>query len=522
MKSKKSLIISPKDTFSDIIYQLKSYASKNKKTAVYLPDSIYLLYNPVNRQLFSNTVQQLSDKYDINLYSTDKNLIEFMKASDIKIIYTDNIATEEEEELNFTTEDLYTDFLAYKQAIQDNSNIHHSVPSEPLFEANSPNFSNQQPALSSKSNDEKPISKIIVYFSIFLGIVFASVLSLIFIPKADIKIKTNAEFLAKDFEITFDPNITDISLENKTIPSIINTISASVDGTYEATGSQVGGNKAEGKITIINKTSTSQQLVANTRFRSDKNKQFRLTESITVPANSSVEGIIRADAIGSDYNIPAGKLTIPGLEDTPTKFASIYGELKEDLKNGATEDGTVVTDQDLDKARVDLQKKLNEVVNTQVSEKDGLKSLAIQSQLNEIKYEGLPKSGDRVRSFNVKANSSLDGVFYKTEDLDKLIKSLLETQVLESQELNNVNIKFDKQQDFPNKQAVKVRVYANYNVNTKFDKQELANKIKLKTITQAKNYLQELDTIDSVEVKLTPGFSPILPVLSSRINIIIE
>jgi hypothetical protein len=521
MKSIKSLILSTKDSLSDIIYQIKSYAKKHKKIAIYIPDSMYLLYNPVNRELFSSAIKQLSEIAEISSYSTDRNLIELIKLSTININFVEAISAEEDIIPIMTSEnEPYTDFLAYKQAIQDSSSLPHNPQSEPLFQASNDNIS---PKISkSNPNSEKPISKGILYLGVVLGIVFASIISLILIPKADIKIKNNFEALNKDFEITFDPNITDISSENRTIPSMINTISASVDGTYEATGSQVGGTKAEGKITIVNKTSISQQLVANTRFRSDQNKQFRLTDSVTVPANSSIEATIRADAVGTDYNIPAGKLTIPGLEDNPSQFASIYGELKEALKNGATEDGTVVTDQDLDKARIDLQKKLTEVVNTQVSEKDGLKSLAIQSKLNDIKYEGLPNAGDRVSSFNVKANSSLDGVFYKTEDLDKLIQSLLETQVLDSQELNNVNIKFDKQQEFPNKQAVKVRVYVNYNVNTKFEKQELANKIKLKTINQAKNYLQDLDNIDSVEINLTPGFSPILPILGSRINIIVE
>ncbi|MGA1047544.1 MAG: hypothetical protein ACO3UU_06015, partial [Minisyncoccia bacterium] len=59
-------------------------------------------------------------------------------------------------------------------------------------------------------------------------------------------------------------------------------------------------------------------------------KQFRLNESVTVPANGSINAKITAEAIGTDYNIPAGKLTIPGFEDTPTKFESIYGDLKED------------------------------------------------------------------------------------------------------------------------------------------------------------------------------------------------
>jgi hypothetical protein len=516
--SKKSIIINPKDSLADIIYQIKIYASQNKTTSVYIPESMYMLYNSVNRELFTNNIKQLSDNYDVDLYSTDNNLINLFKDENIKIKYVDNIQDIEEDSKEEAT---YTDFLAYKEAMQDNL-AHHSIQSEPIFQDSNnnsiTNINNKRYA----NNSSKSVSKKLLYSAIILGIAFASLMSLVLIPKAEIKIKNKTEELSKDFEVTFDPTITDISLENRVIPSIVDIISSSVDGTYESTGSQTGGTKSEGEITIINKTSTPQQLVASTRFRSEKGKQFRLKESVIVPANSSTNGIIRAEAAGTEYNITAGKLTIPGLEDTPTKFASIYGELKTDLKNGATEDGTIVTNEDIDKARLDLQSKLTEVVNTQITEKDGLKVLAIQSKLNDIQYEALPNVGDGIRSFNVKANSSLSGVFYKEEDLDKVIRSLLETQVLESQELRDIDIRFDKQQEFPDKQAVKIRIYVNYKVQNKFDKDKITNNIRLKTVSQSKSYLENLDNVDTVDLNLTPSFSPILPVLKSRININIE
>lgn len=517
--SKKSIILNPKDSLADIIYQIKTYSNQNKSTEIYIPTSMYILYNSVNRELFTNNIKQLSNKYDIDLYSTDSNLINLLIDNDVKVKYLDNINNIEDDS-NSLEDETYTDFLSYKQAIQDNP-IQHSIQSEPVFQASANNIS----IPSSKkhtNNSSKPISKGLLYFSSVLGIVFASLLSLILVPKAEITINTKTEELSKDFEVTFDPNITDISLENRVIPSVVDTISASVDGTYEATGSQTGGTRAEGVITIFNKTSSPQQLVSNTRFRSDKGKQFRLTESVIVPANGSIDGNIRAEAVGTDYNIPAGKLTIPGLEDTPIKFAGIFGELKTDLTNGATEDGTVVTNEDIDKARVDLQKKLTEVVNTQVTEKEGMKALAIQSKLNDIKYEGLPNVGDGVRSFNVKANSSLDGVFYKEEDLDQLIKSLLETQVLETQELGEITTRFDRQQEFPDRKAVKLRVYVDYKIQPKFDQDKLSKNIRLKTVSQSKAYLENLDNVDTVNLKLTPSFSPILPVLKSRISIIIK
>ncbi|MGA1047543.1 MAG: hypothetical protein ACO3UU_06010 [Minisyncoccia bacterium] len=151
-----------------------------------------------------------------------------------------------------------------------------------------------------------------------------------------------------------------------------------------------------------------------------------------------------------------------------------------------------------------------------------MKALAMQSKLNNIDYEGLPTDGEGIRSFNVKASSSLSGVFYKEEDLDKVIQSLLKTQVLESQELGDIDIRFDKQQDFPDKKAVKIRIYVDYKIQNKFDKDKIINNIRLKTVSQSKSYLENLDNVDTVDIKLTPSFSPILPVLKSRISINIE
>ena len=314
-----------------------------------------------------------------------------------------------------------------------------------------------------------------------------------------------------------------MSAENKAIPSITDTISASVEGTYEGTGSQAGGTKASGTITIKNETSASQSLVANTRFLSAKGKQFRLIDAVTIPAKDSVTGKIIADAPGEDYNIPAGKLTIPGFEDNPTKLASIYGELGSTINNGASEDGIIVTEQDIEKARLDLQKKLTEVVNKQVSERKDTKALVIQTKLNDIQYTGLPNVGDRVRSFTVKASGNLQGVFYKEEDLDELIKFLLASQVIDSRELgSDIKINFDPPQEFPNKQAAKARVYVDYFLQPKFDEGDISRNIRLKTISQAQDYLKGLDNVDSADLKLIPGFSPVLPVLSSRIRIIIK
>jgi hypothetical protein len=513
--AKKPLILNPKDGISDIVYQIKSDIVKGGEVLIYIPDNMDILYNPVNRGLFIHTIKQLLLKNNIELFSSDSALVSLLLVSGIPITTSETIP-HISSDVTGIDNDPYTNFFGY----QLNQNTANSTSESNLIDVFQPEPANPQPLTKKKSDN--PSWKFLLSGMIIVTIIFVAVAAIL-IPRADITITTKLESLSKDFDITFDPNITDISIENKAIPSNIDTISASVDGTYEATGSQVGGTKASGIITIKNTTSASQSLVPNTRFLSTKGKQFRLVEAVTIPAKSSEPAKIIADNLGEDYNIPAGKLTIPGFEDNPTKFAAIYGELGTAISNGASEDGIVVVEKDIEKARTDLQKKLTEVVNKQVGERKDTKALAIQTKLNDIQFTGLPNIGDRSRSFTVKASGNLQGLFYKEENLDTLIQSLLASQVIDSRELGSaININFDPPQEFPNKQAVKSRVYVDYSLQPKFDEGDISRNIRFKTISQAQDYIKSLDNVDSADLKLIPGFSPVLPVLSSRISIIIK
>jgi hypothetical protein len=513
----KSLILNPKDGISDIIYQIKSDIVKGDKVLIYIPDNMDILYNPINRGLFIHTIKQLLSKNNIELSSSDNGLVSLLSISNIPITNSNSLphAVTETTSINIEN-DPYTDFFGY----QLNQNITRSTPESNSAEVFQPEPTNPQPLIKKKSD-------VLSWKFVLRGVIMITIILItgfsIFIPRADITITTKLESLSKDFDITFDPSITDISVGNKATPSTTDTISASVEGTYEGTGSQVGGSKANATITIKNETKASQSLVSNTRFLSSKGKQFRLTEAVTIPAQDSVLAKIIADNSGEDYNIPAGKLTIPGFEDNSTKFAAIYGELGTAISNGASEDGIVVVEKDIEKARTDLQKKLTEIVNQQIGERKDTKALAIQTKLNDIQFTGLPNIGDRSRSFTVKASGNIQGLFYKEENLNKLIQSLLASQVIDSRELgSDIKINFDPPQEFPNKQAVRARVYVDYSLQPKFDEGDISRNIRFKTISQAQDYIKSLDNVDSADIKLIPGFIPVLPVLSSRISIIIK
>lgn len=522
--SQKPLILSPQDSIADIIYQIKRYVLQQDKTLIYIPEGMYSLYNSVNRGLLIHTIKQLIGRYSIELFSADHTLVSLLQNEQIPISTSSDPPKSDIpiglEPFNLE-ETPYTDFL---QESASNSQAESIPSSAPLFDAETPAYissDKHKPIPTKKEHGNSSVWKWV--WGLFIcGIIVLAVI-VVYFPEAEIKIVSNKESLSKDFDINFDPSITDISVENRTIPSTVDAISASVEGTYEGTGNRAGNTKASGMITIKNETTTEQQLIATTRFLSESGKQFRLSKTVTVPAKGEVKAEITADGVGESYNIKPGKLTIPGLEDNKVKYTGIYGELETAINNGAVADSAIITEEDITKARLDLQKKLSEVINTQISERKDTKSLVVETKLTDITYTGLPTAGDQGRSFTVKASTSANGVFYKEENLNTIMKSLLESQVLDSKSLSDtLTVTLDTPEKFSTKDVVKTRAYVKYSIIPELNMEEVKNDLILKTPSQAEDYLKKIEGVNAVNIQLNPGLLPVLPVLPSRIRIIIE
>src|ERR1039458_2607137 len=83
-------------------------------------------------------------------------------------------------------------------------------------------------------------------------------------------------------------------------------------------------------LTVVHNVSKEPiTLAANTRFETDDNLIFRTPQAITIPgrrgaAAGTVEVTVVADQAGSQYNIGAAHLTLPGLAGNPTLYQGIY------------------------------------------------------------------------------------------------------------------------------------------------------------------------------------------------------
>lgn len=109
------------------------------------------------------------------------------------------------------------------------------------------------------------------------------------------------------------------------------------DIVVKLTQAQATTTRAQGIVTIINKSTRQQTLVANTQLMAENDKIYRLTKSIVSNPGQSIDVEVRADEDGEGYDIGKSNLLIVKLR--PDLQTQIYGETKEinRLQNTKTE-----------------------------------------------------------------------------------------------------------------------------------------------------------------------------------------
>jgi hypothetical protein len=171
----------------------------------------------------------------------------------------------------------------------------------------------------------------------FLGFLTACfiiivLIAMIILPKAEIVLTPKTEPIILNLEMTIDKNIQSSDTQTNKIPGQIISVQKEKEKEFDATGKKKIYEKARGIITVYNEWgSSSQILVASTRFLSKDGKLFRTVKTISVPGFKRIEGkdipgtidveVVAAEA-GEEYNIKPTAFTIPGFEGS-SKYAGI-------------------------------------------------------------------------------------------------------------------------------------------------------------------------------------------------------
>jgi hypothetical protein len=170
-----------------------------------------------------------------------------------------------------------------------------------------------------------------------------------------------------------------------------------------STGTVHAEDKASGSLTIYNGyQSAPLKLVKSTRFQSADGHIFRTPAEVVIPGKSGttpgqVTITVIADQAGAEYNVPAGKFTVPGLKSSAAQFAAVYAQSSSAMSGGLVGDKPGVSDSAMQQALSAMRTRLAQKANAAVSSTGD--SLVLPG-LTRITYQDAPttdEAGGKVR-----------------------------------------------------------------------------------------------------------------------------
>jgi hypothetical protein len=300
----------------------------------------------------------------------------------------------------------------------------------------------------------------------------------------------------------------------------ITRIEAEESGVYAASGEEIKGAAVSGQVKLINNYNKSQVLVATTRLLSADNKLFRLKDTITVPAGSSIVATVYADQPGADMAIAPSHFTIPGLwagiQD------KIYGESSVVFTYDTISD-KYITQADVDKATQELNDILVKKVKDKVGAKNGYDQVIYQTSAATAQVELVDvKVGDKQSQFTVKIKNIVNVVSFSSDDVIKVAQQKLAAAVAGETtlaEIDRANLAY--QLESYNSQSNVATLKVNFSSRVASTNSEFIDKGKLVNLNQSQieTYLKGVKEIDSFELRFFPGFLKRSPALVDRIYV---
>lgn len=269
---------------------------------------------------------------------------------------------------------------------------------------------------------------------------------LTFSYKVEISLELAEKVIAKDVEIIIDPTVATSNVEKLILRGELETEEFSETKVVDTTGVKLVGEKAKGKITILNKT-TSPKTFASGTILSVGNINFSLDEEITVASASvtesgtsetkdygKLETQVTATKIGADGNITKESSFSIGSFDTGTYSATSI----ETFSGGSSREIRVIAEDDKEEVLASLKKELFTKAQDDFSSKsgDGLYYVLTGNQsVEEADYGG--KVGEEADQLALELVMSFEAVRYASEDIQPLVLELLKEEIPEGYELTD-------------------------------------------------------------------------------------
>lgn len=343
-------------------------------------------------------------------------------------------------------------------------------------------------------------------------------------PRAEVKLKMQKQIQEKNFLVTLDPGISELSLENKAVPGKEIAVNLEGSGEGETTGTKIIGEQAEGEVTIYNRTPERKVLTKGTVLESTSGLEFSLEEEAAVASESSGEDYtkipgkamakVKAAKIGSEGNLAVGT----EFEVGKYSKTEIIARNENVFSKGSSREVRVVAKADLEKLTekvlADVESRALSTLEGKLETGEKLIEDSLEKKIAEVEFD---KEVDQ-EAENLKLTLKVDFkvLTYRQTDFAKLVEKEMEKNI-------PVGFELRKEESVPNFKLEKFKGgKAEFSVDYQaalypiLDQGEIIRSIKGKKINMAEFYLGRLPGVVSFEIEFRPRLARKWDVLPHR------
>ena len=329
---------------------------------------------------------------------------------------------------------------------------------------------------------------------------------------------------------------------------------------FNTASKEFNGENAKGEIKIINTSDEEWKLKEETRFQSEEGIVFRIAEGVKAPARTRDEEdnlipgtlIVAVEAdpfdiygepIGERGNLPPTSFIIPGLSKYNQRI--IWGESEESMTGGITSYRPIVTSDDIEAAKKQIQDNLilmaREDLRTYIDEVNKLNktNLILLDYSRYLKTELLDLrisedlEGSYKDKFEIFAKISAEGVAFDFDQLFVLLKKELTSRThpdmrLREDSINPENITYEVIDEDELLGQIKITasiigieefaIESSSEAGVRFGNKVKENILGLE-IEEAENLVGNFVEVDAVEIKTWPVWVDKLPRIPESIEI---
>lgn len=270
---------------------------------------------------------------------------------------------------------------------------------------------------------------------------------IIFYPKAYVKIVVPGEAFNQTIDITGKKDQKEADLTNAIIPIQVFEVEKESKKTVSATGKKNVGQKAKGSVSLTNVWSLdAKKLTAGSRLTKDS-KVFVTTTEVTIPGATvglqqgqivtspgKTTATIEALEAGDSYNIAPGRFSLSELPADQQE--KIYGETSAALTGGSTQEITIVSADDVERAKESLRTEIAEGAKKELTDQaKGLMLLDKAIQVETISATPSVGVDTKADSFDLTLKAKASGAAFSETALRDVFLAQVKEKVPKDKEL---------------------------------------------------------------------------------------